>query len=32
VQTQHPNFAMQRIESVAEIYPVFRELFKKQAA
>jgi len=24
------NFAMQRIENVSEIYPVFRELFKKQ--
>jgi len=24
------NFAMQRIESVSDIYPVFRELFKKQ--
>ncbi|QAU34987.1 YeaH/YhbH family protein [Janthinobacterium sp. 17J80-10] len=26
----HPNFAMQKIESPADIYPVFRELFKKQ--
>ncbi|AUN95060.1 YeaH/YhbH family protein [Pseudazoarcus pumilus] len=25
----HPNFAMQRIEEPAQIYPVFRELFKK---
>lgn len=25
-----PNFAMERIETVSEIYPVFRELFKKQ--
>jgi uncharacterized sporulation protein YeaH/YhbH (DUF444 family) len=32
VQAQCPNFAMERIENVAEIYPVFRELFKKQAA
>ncbi len=24
------NFAMQRIENISEIYPVFRELFKKQ--
>ena len=24
------NFAMQRIDNVSEIYPVFRELFKKQ--
>lgn len=27
----HPHFAMQKIESPADIYPVFRELFKKQA-
>ena len=27
---QHPHFAMQKIESPADIYPVFRELFKKQ--
>jgi uncharacterized sporulation protein YeaH/YhbH (DUF444 family) len=26
------NFAMQRIESPADIYPVFRELFKKSLA
>jgi uncharacterized sporulation protein YeaH/YhbH (DUF444 family) len=25
----HGNFAMQRIENYADIYPVFRELFKK---
>lgn len=25
----YPNFAMQRIEEPAQIYPVFRELFKK---
>ncbi|MFC5523742.1 YeaH/YhbH family protein [Polaromonas jejuensis] len=25
----HPNFAMQKIASASEIYPVFRELFKK---
>jgi uncharacterized sporulation protein YeaH/YhbH (DUF444 family) len=25
----HANFAMQRIEKYADIYPVFRELFKK---
>jgi uncharacterized sporulation protein YeaH/YhbH (DUF444 family) len=30
VKEQHPHFAMQRIESPADIYPVFRELFKKQ--
>jgi len=28
----HPNFAMQRIEEPSEIYPVFRELFKKTLA
>ncbi|NMG43368.1 DUF444 family protein [Aromatoleum toluvorans] len=26
---EHKNFAMQRIEEPADIYPVFRELFKK---
>jgi uncharacterized sporulation protein YeaH/YhbH (DUF444 family) len=26
----NPNFAMQQIDSAADIYPVFRELFKKQ--
>jgi uncharacterized sporulation protein YeaH/YhbH (DUF444 family) len=26
----HPNFAMQKIVTPADIYPVFRELFKKQ--
>jgi uncharacterized protein len=30
IQDYHPHFAMQRIESPADIYPVFRELFKKQ--
>ena len=29
VAESHPNFAMQHIKSVADIYPVFRELFKK---
>ncbi|MFV0663223.1 YeaH/YhbH family protein [Denitromonas sp.] len=28
----HPNFALQRIESFEDIYPVFRELFKKEPA
>lgn len=27
-----PNFAMQRIEKAADIFPVFRKLFKKKAA
>jgi uncharacterized sporulation protein YeaH/YhbH (DUF444 family) len=26
----HPHFAMQKIEKPSDIYPVFRELFKKQ--
>lgn len=30
VKKQHDNFAMKKIESVADIYPVFRKLFKKQ--
>jgi hypothetical protein len=30
IPSQHPHFAMQKIESPADIYPVFRELFKKQ--
>lgn len=31
VQATYSNFAMQRIETVEDIYPVFRELFKKRA-
>lgn len=30
VKDFHPHFAMQKIEKPADIYPVFRELFKKQ--
>lgn len=30
VPDHHENFAMQKIETPADIYPVFRELFKKQ--
>ncbi|AXK40475.1 YeaH/YhbH family protein [Crenobacter cavernae] len=30
LQPSHPHFAMQRIHSAADIYPVFRELFKRQ--
>jgi len=30
VRACHAHFAMQKIESPADIYPVFRELFKKQ--
>lgn len=32
VQEGFPNFAMQRIEGLTDIYPVFRELFKKKLA
>ncbi|QSI75501.1 YeaH/YhbH family protein [Niveibacterium microcysteis] len=31
LQGGHSNFAMQRIEALANIYPVFRELFKKSS-
>ncbi|WP_172198678.1 YeaH/YhbH family protein [Niveibacterium sp. COAC-50] len=31
LQGGHGNFAMQRIEALANIYPVFRELFKKSS-
>ena len=30
VMSQHSHFAMQKIKTPADIYPVFRELFKKQ--
>ncbi len=30
IPAHHPHFAMQKIETPADIYPVFRELFKKQ--
>ncbi|MDE2427429.1 MAG: YeaH/YhbH family protein [Burkholderiales bacterium] len=30
VAARHAHFAMQKIETPADIYPVFRELFKKQ--
>ena len=32
VRQQFTNFAMQRIETTADIYPVFRKLFQKQPA
>jgi len=31
VKTLYPQFAMQNIEDIKDIYPVFRELFKQQA-
>ena len=30
VQSQYANFAMQNIDNVVDIYPVFRELFKRK--
>jgi uncharacterized sporulation protein YeaH/YhbH (DUF444 family) len=30
IHALHPHFAMQKITSLTDIYPVFRELFKKQ--
>ncbi|MFP2767862.1 YeaH/YhbH family protein [Oceanisphaera sp. KMM 10153] len=32
IARKFPNFAMEHIRAVEDIYPVFRELFKKQAA
>ncbi|MNC78932.1 hypothetical protein D3C75_1312730 [compost metagenome] len=32
VADHYPHFAMEHIRKVEDIYPVFRELFKKQAA
>lgn len=31
VKNRWPNFAMQKLEDIADIYPVFRELFKKSS-
>jgi uncharacterized protein len=28
----HPNFAMRKVSDAADIYPVFRDLFKKEGA
>jgi uncharacterized sporulation protein YeaH/YhbH (DUF444 family) len=30
VQESHPNFSMENIDTIADIYPVFRELFKRK--
>ena len=30
VHSKHPNFTMQNIDKQSDIYPVFRELFKRQ--
>ena len=30
IKEQYPNFAMENIDTVADIYPVFRELFKRK--
>lgn len=32
VQDAYPNFAMENIDSVVDIYPVFRELFRRKTA
>jgi uncharacterized protein len=32
LQESHPQFAMRKVSSAAQIYPVFRELFKKEGA
>ena len=28
----HPNFALRKVSTAAEIYPVFRDLFRKEGA
>ena len=32
LQASHPGFAMRKVTQASQIYPVFRELFKKQGA
>lgn len=32
IKDRYPNFAMENIDNVADIYPVFRELFKRKTA
>ena len=32
VQQSHPAFAMRKVTQASQIYPVFRELFKKEGA
>jgi uncharacterized sporulation protein YeaH/YhbH (DUF444 family) len=32
LQASHPHFAMRKVTQASQIYPVFRELFKKQGA
>ncbi|MFI4919580.1 MAG: YeaH/YhbH family protein [Legionellales bacterium] len=32
IKERYPNFAMENIDTVADIYPVFRELFKRKTA
>lgn len=32
IQRKHPNFAMENIDNVADIYPVFHNLFKRKPA
>ncbi len=32
LQEAHPHFAMRKVTQASQIYPVFRELFKKEGA
>ena len=32
LQDRHPAFAMRKVTQASQIYPVFRELFKKEGA
>jgi len=32
LQEMHPHFAMRKVTQASQIYPVFRELFKKEGA
>lgn len=32
LQAAHPHFAMRKVNSAQDIYPVFRELFRKEGA
>ena len=32
LQQSHPGFAMRKVTQASQIYPVFRELFKKEGA
>ena len=32
LQETHPQFAMRKVSAASQIYPVFRDLFKKEGA